>query len=866
MSIHSADPDDHALQVLSTLSSAIARANDLPGVYDAALDGLRDGLGLERASILLFDRDDVMRFVAWRGLSASYRAAVEGHTPWTPDSANPQPIRVEDVEQAPDLAGYRGTFAAEGIGALAFIPLVARDRLLGKFMCYYGAPHAFGDAEIALARTIAQQVAFAVERMRTHDAMQRSELRLRFALDAARMGTWDWDLRTNRVVWSDNLPGIHGLPPGSFNGSFESYEREIHPDDKARVMESASRAMSQGVPHEVEYRIVAPDGTVRWVEGKGRVEYGADGAPARMAGICMDITRRKLAELERAELASRAAFLAEVSTTLAQSLNYETTLQTVASLAVPRIADWCAVHMRRDDGAIEALAIAHGDQAPAAWIRPDHERFSMSPDDLYGVAAAIRTNRSLLHPDISDAQLKARVGDEALREALLALRVRSAMVVPIRASGEVVGAITFLTTGDCARRFGAADLALAEEVAGRAGVAVENARLYTAAREANHLKDEFLATLSHELRTPLNAILGWARMLEQGRIPTNKIAQGLAIIRRNADAQARLISDILDVARISSNKLHLERQFLDVSDVIRLVVDGIESQARESGVTVTMSAQADVTASADSARLQQMAWNLLSNAVKFTPSGGRVHVDVRRIDGRVRLTVTDTGVGIAPDFLPHLFERFRQADASTTRDHGGLGLGLAITRHVAELHGGSVEAASEGAGRGATFSVFLPFAPAPAERPIAERPIGANGGPRLAGLRVLAVDDDHDSRQLVCELLRAAGADVRPAGSADEALHALNTSPVDLVVADIAMPGEDGYSLVRKMSALALAQGRPAIPAIAVTALAREEDRARVLAAGFAAHVPKPVDESLLVQTAETLGAGLRGPSERLAQ
>ena len=304
---------------------------------------------------------------------------MEGHSPWTPDSPNPQPICVADVEQAPDLAPYRGVFAAEGIGALAFIPLFARDRVLGKFMCYYRAPHMFRDAETALALTIAQQVAFAVERMRTYEVMRRNEARLHFALDAARMGTWDWDVRANRVVWSDNLPGIHGLPPGTFDGSFESYEREIHPDDKARVMESMSRAISLGVPHEVEYRIIAPDGTIRWVEGKGRVEYGADGAPARMAGICMDITRRKLAELERAELAGRAAFLADVSTTLAQSLDYARTLQAVASLAVPRIADWCAVHMRTDAGTIEALAMAHDDPGRAAWVRQNHERVPRAP-------------------------------------------------------------------------------------------------------------------------------------------------------------------------------------------------------------------------------------------------------------------------------------------------------------------------------------------------------------------------------------------------------------------------------------------------------------------------------------------------------
>jgi len=488
------------------------------------------------------------------------------------------------------------------------------------------------------------------------------------------------------------------------------------------------------------------------------------------------------------------------------------------------------------------------------------------PDDAYGVAAAMRRNESLLYAHISDAQLASGAIDEPLRDALRTLQVRSAMVAPICASGEVVGAMTFVTMGDSVRRFAPADLALAEEVARRAGVAVENARLYMAAQEANRLKDEFLATLSHELRTPLNAMLGWARLLEQGRVETGKLAHGLTIIRRNAEAQARLISDILDVARITSNKLQLDRQLLDVGEIVRLVVEGLESQAREGGVEVTLSAQPAATASADSARLQQMAWNLLSNAIKFTPAGGRVHVDVRQVAQRVQVEVVDTGVGIAPDFLPHLFERFRQADATTTRGHGGLGLGLAITRHLAELHGGTVEASSEGVSRGATFQLLLPSAPADPRQPVGRRRIAAEPGPRLLGMRVLAVDDDRDSRQLVCELLRAAGADVQPAASVDEAVRALATSHFDLLVADIAMPGEDGFSLVRRLSAWATTEGHAAVPAIAVTAHVREEDRSRVLAAGFAAHVPKPVDEVLLLETAAALWARVPGPAGQPAR
>jgi PAS domain S-box-containing protein len=846
--------DAHVLQVLSHLSDGIARATELSDMYDAALDALRDGLGLDRSSILLFDSQDVMRFVAWRGLSDTYRAAVEGHTPWRPDSVDAQPVCVPDVERAPDLASYKPIFVAEGIAALAFIPLLARGRVLGKFMCYYAAPHDFGAGEIALALAIGQQVAFAVERTRTSEALRRNEKRLRYALDSARMGTWEWDLGTNTVDWSDNLAAIHGLPAGAFDGTFAAYEREIHPDDRARVFESITRAVNDDVPHDVEYRIVSPlDGTVRWVEGKGHVERGPDGKAMRMAGICMDITRRKLAELERAELASRAGFLADVSTALVRSLDYTTTLRAVAHLAVPRIADWCSVHLRRDDGTIEDLATAHAEPERLEWIRAHPELFRVHPTDRFGVGLALRTNRSLLYADVSDAQLSAIVNTPALRRALRTVAVRSAIVVPIRTSGDVVGAMTFLITGESARRFTPDDLSLAEEVALRAGVAVENGRLYTAAHEANRLKDEFLATLSHELRTPLNAMLGWARMLEQGHVSAERLAHAVAIIRRNAEGQARLISDILDVARITSDKLHLDPQIVDVSDTMRLTVEGIESQAVASGVSLTLSAEPDLMAWADPARLQQMAWNLLSNAIKFTPAGGRVEADVRRMRDRIRVQVTDTGIGIGPEFLPHLFERFRQADASTTRAHGGLGLGLAITRHLAELQGGSVEAESDGLGRGARFAVYLPLVRSAAPR----RPPARDARPGipvvLTGRRVLAVDDDEDARHLVCEVLTLAGARVQPAKSVAEALGALDRGAFDLVVADIAMPIEDGFTLIERLSTATRGNGLPPVPVIAVTAYAREEDRARALAAGFSAHVAKPIDASSLIDTAATL-------------
>ncbi|MBA3887109.1 MAG: PAS domain-containing protein, partial [Acidobacteria bacterium] len=313
------------IRVCLNLIAAISGTQTVEEIYAAALDALAEGLQVSRASILLFDPDGVMRFKAWRGLSDEYRGAVEGHTPWTPDSPDPQPITVTDVAADPTLGEYHPIFRRERIAALAFIPLVSLGRVIGKFMLYYPAPHVFTDDELQLAALVASQVAFAVERTRAEEAARRSEERLRFALDAAEMGTWDWDLARNTVHWSDNLARIHGLPPESFDGTFASYEKEIHPDDRERVLSSIRHAIEAGAQHDVEYRLVAPDGTIRWAEGKGRVDREND-RPMRMSGICMIVTRRKEAELARLESAHEVArqkdeFLAVLSHELRTPLN-----------------------------------------------------------------------------------------------------------------------------------------------------------------------------------------------------------------------------------------------------------------------------------------------------------------------------------------------------------------------------------------------------------------------------------------------------------------------------------------------------------------------------------------------------------------
>jgi PAS domain S-box-containing protein len=373
----------------------------------------------------------------------------------------------------------------------------------------------------------------------------------------------------------------------------------------------------------------------------------------------------------------------------------------------------------------------------------------------------------------------------------------------------------------------------------------------TLAEEASRSKDAFLAMISHELRAPLSPILAWSRMLRAGMLDDEKRARGLETIERNAHAQAQLIDDLLDISRIVSGKLRLQVGPVDLAAVIEAAIDVVRPAADAKGVRLqqTLDTETGVVAG-DQTRLQQVVWNLLSNAVKFTPKGGRAQITLERIDSHVEIAVSDTGRGITPDFLPHIFERFQQAETGTTRTYGGLGLGLAIVRHIVELHGGTVVAESAGEGRGATFRVKLPRRLFARPEETGRRQLALEGAdeqvyPRLDDLRVLVVDDEPDSNEVVGALLTACGAEVRVAGSAAEARDVLNRWLPDVIVSDIGMPGEDGFEFLTK---LRRGSGEVSdVPAIALTAYATTDDRVRIFSAGFQVHVVKPIDAGELV-------------------
>jgi signal transduction histidine kinase len=565
------------------------------------------------------------------------------------------------------------------------------------------------------------------------------------------------------------------------------------------------------------------------------------------------LAAEQAARAEAEATAQRARFLAGASELLSSSLDRGATLDALVSLAVPAFADWCLVHLA------EPIAgrRLHAAGADAAGTRVAEAVERLAPalelPALLPFIERMQAGEPLLVPEIGSAWLE---GLQLLQQ----LAPKSAMVVPLLARGRTVGTLSFIVTRS-ERRYGPADLALARDLAHRAAVAVDNARLYAEAEGANRAKDQFLATLSHELRTPLTAMLGWVSMLRSGRLSGDEAAGALASIERNTRVQAQLINDLLDVSRIVAGKLQIDKRPVDLRVVIEHALDSVRRETEKRRHTVTCAIDPEAAwVPGDAMRLQQIVVNLLGNAAKFTPDGGHIDVRLERHNAFARVTVSDTGQGIEPAMLPHIFESFRQADSSSTRRHGGLGLGLAIVRRLVALHGGRVEATSAGRGQGAAFSVYLLLLSEDA-RPLAvvagpeiRRPREDAGLPRLDGVRALVVDDHEDSRRFVQTVMADCGAEVFVADSVDAALDVLAGTFVDVLVSDIGMPGADGYDLITRLRDTEREHGGR-IPAVALTAYAGEDNRDRALAAGFTAHVTKPVSPPTLVRIiAEAIG------------
>ena len=651
-----------------------------------------------------------------------------------------------------------------------------------------------------------------------------------------------WDLDTGVMQWNAGSERLYGYSREEAIGqSPHELLRTGHP----LPQQEFQRQLVEAGEWTGELRRHARDGREVIVESRQQL-IKTDHHRRVVLETNRDITDRKRAM-------ERAAFMNQASAVLASSLDYETTFTSVAHLAVQAIADWCAVDVIVA-GKVERLATAHIDQGKVDLARAlQRSEDPASPESAHQV---IRTKTPALVPLVTDEMIVAATrGDEERLRLVRSLGLVSYMCVPLVAHGRTLGALTF-ATAESQRRYTEQDLAFAQDLAHRAALAVDNALAYNQVQTADRLKDEFLGTLSHELRTPLNAILGYARLLLNGSVTGAKVAKAVEIVERNASALTQMVEDVLDVSRIISGKMRLTIQPVDLPTVVQNAVESVAPAADIKQLRVQTSIDPNAgPISGDPDRLQQIVWNLIANAVKFTPKGGRVQVRVERVNSHVDIVVSDTGIGIKPEFLPHLFERFRQADSALGRQHGGLGIGLAIVRHLVELHGGSVEAVSDGEGTGSTFRVHLPLMimhPQPAiderRRHGRARTLSpAEGrGHGLDGVRVLAVDDDQDALSLLVEVLELSGARVTTADSAAGALDQLPALRPDILIADIGLPDLDGFEMIRRIRS----QSEPLvrdIPAIALTAYARAQDRVRALESGFQMHIGKPADPAELV-------------------
>jgi PAS domain S-box-containing protein len=662
------------------------------------------------------------------------------------------------------------------------------------------------------------------KRKRAEEALRESEERLRLAIDISQTSTFDIDLLTDAVQTDEIGRKIYGWAPDE-PLTFSKVQSHFHPDDKEYVLQSVGAAFEpEGKDEfEVEQRIIRTDSETRWIRVHGRAFFEGEGTERRAVrclGTYIDITESKLAE---------------------ESLKYQKAMLEALTETVP-------------DGIL--IVSSEGKMLHA------NRRFS----DIWNFPPEIVESQS------DEDALRWAAEQTANPKAFLA-RVYSIYEQPVSEVREEV----IMKDGRVYERFGAPirsnetdayfgwvwtfrDITERQRLLQRE----HSARLQ--AEEANRLKDEFLATVSHELRTPLNAILGWSQMLISGSFDPDNASRALETIYRNAKSQAQLIEDILDVSRIITGKLRLNARLISVSPIIQAVVESLRPSIEAKNIRLHMALDFEPRmACADPDRLQQVIWNLLSNAIKFTPEKGQITVELESGESETKIIVSDTGKGISPEFLPFVFERFRQADGSTTRQHGGLGLGLAIVRHIVELHGGTVEVGSGGEGKGTTFTVSLPLPETPLSS--AGETNEENSGAKqsnpgeaekavyeseIKGLRVLLVDDENDTLELLATVLVQNGAEAKSHTNVADALETIKEWKPDVIISDIAMPEEDGYSFIKKLRALPPEEGGK-IPAIALTAYVGIRERTQVLSSGFQMYIPKPVEPTELVSTLASL-------------
>ncbi|MGH9851506.1 MAG: ATP-binding protein, partial [Blastocatellia bacterium] len=810
-------------------------------------------------------------------------------------------VVVRDIASDKRTVDYSETYRLFACGAFVAAPLLRGERQVSSLIAGSVEAREWSEREINLLETVSERAWLAVEKLRLDAELRGSNTRFERAESASGGYVYEWDLKTNEIERTAGFGQVMGYGPDETEPLDDWWKSLVHHEDLDRAMEEVSAAIERGAGYSIEYRMRHKDSHYVYMWDQGLVMHDRAGRPARVIGSTVDITRRKQAEEEIARLlaeeqrhAHKLQELNAASLAINAAASADELVRLINEKARELIgARMSVVNLLHDGGWSRSETVASLSDEYAAWRNYDGQPAGLG---IYRLISSENRTMRMTQAELEAHPAWRNFSGEAGKHPPLRGWLAAALVT---SDGECCGAVQLSDkcVGGKAAEFTAADEALLAQLAQVASVALENQRVYEQAQaaraladEANRAKDEFLAVVTHELRSPLNAMLGYARMFSvKPALGEAEARHAFEVIKRSGERQKGLIDDLLDTARIITGKLRLDARPVNLAPIINEALDAVRLAAKAKNIA--LAAKLDAHAgqiTGDSERLQQVVWNLVNNAIKFTPENGRVEIELKRDGPRIVIAVSDTGKGIAPEFLPHVFERFTQQDASRTRRHGGLGLGLALVKHLVELHGGTIESASAGEGHGATFTINLPVRAVSGQTETGRRGDGETGrqgdretrgqgdreskglvppfspsplppvssSPPLAGLWALVVDDEDDARELVSRVLSNHGARVTAVSSAAEAWAMITdqtweTRPGALVI-DIGLPEEDGYSLMRRIREWEREHnGR--LHAIALTAYGRAQDRVQALMAGFQMHVPKPVEPEELVAVIKSL-------------
>jgi PAS domain S-box-containing protein len=732
--------------------------------------------------------------------------------------------------------------------ALSTPILTATGEVLGFFEIHNKVNGGFTPADRERLLAVSQAAAIALQNalayrtiQQAEEALRASERRFRQLADAMPQIVWtagsDGQIDYLNRRWTD----FTGLPDAVGNATWGPF---LHADEARLAGERWAASVATGAPFEMELRLLDRRHQIyRWHLLRTVAVNDESGRIARWYGTATDIHEQK-----RTEEASR--YLAEASAALAGVVDQESTLQKVANLAVPYFADWSAVDVV-EDGGLRRLAVAHQDPERVRLAHELMREYPPDPQAPNGVPAVLRTGRPEVVAEITDDLLVRGTSDDRHLGLIRSLGLKSYICVPLVVSGSTFGALTF-ATAESGRRYTDADLALATDLAHRAAVAIENTQLYEALREQDRRKDEFLATLAHELRNPLAPIRNALQILKMPRVDAVTADRSRDMMERQVHYLVRMVDDLLDVSRVMRGKIELRREHVELATVVARAVETVQPLVDAQGheLNVRLSPES-LPLEADAVRLAQVIGNLLTNAAKYTEPGGRIWLTAARDGDTAVLRVRDTGIGITPPMLPRIFELFVQADHASTKAQGGLGIGLTLVKNLVEMHNGTVEARSEGLGKGSEFVVRLPLAVQEPDEATDESADVHTEAPHSSGLRVLVVDDNHDAADSLTELLRLQGHEVRVAYSGSASLEMTKAYTPDVVFLDIGMPAMDGYDVARR---LRQTPGLEKTVLAALTGWGQQEDRRRTAEAGFDHHLVKPPEPA----SVERILAGLK--------